>query len=118
MNPTELMNSLLERNLIVPIVVLPCMCQGLHGFPPVQPLKLNLGHTLKPDMLIHVDEKGLDFFASFSGERRKVTVPWEALLFAGRPEDLEKLLAQQPPPSPVVERNENVVHVDFSRKRT
>lgn len=118
MKPEEFLSALLGRHQIVRIVVLPCMCKGLHGFAPVQPLPLNLGHQLKPDMNISAAPTGLDFVASFGGERRAVTVPWEALLFAGTPEQFSQLLAErQPEAKPVTEVNGNVIHVDFSKKK-
>lgn len=58
MKPEEFLSALLGRHQIVRIVVLPCMCKGLHGFAPVQPLPLNLGHQLKPDMNISTAPTG------------------------------------------------------------
>lgn len=113
----QILESLLTRHDEVPIVVLPCMCVGLDGFPPTQPLLLNLGHALKPDMMIQVDDRQIAFRASFKGVVRAVSVPWPAVLFAGRREDLDELLRQAPPPSPVTSKNENVVSVDFRRGR-
>ena len=122
MNHVEILTGLLDRNQIVRIVVLPCLCKGLHGYPPVQPLPLNLGWALKPDMNIQATETGIEFRATFQGEPRAVSVPWEALLFAGTIDQFQQLLAERAPKDPapadlVTGRNGNVVHVDFQKKR-
>lgn len=112
--PASMLDVLLDRHQIVAIVVLPGMCTGLEAFPPEVPLKLNLGHTLKPDMLIRADAAALSFHASFRGVPTRVQVPWAALMFAGTDAALQTLLAERAPARPKA-TGETVVRVDFKK---
>lgn len=110
-----MLDVLLERHQVVTIVVMPRACSGLGQFPPDVPLRLNLGHSLRPAMAIRTGAAGLDFSASFSGCPTAVHVPWGGLLFAGTESALRQILTGPEPAAPV--REGNVTKVDFSKGR-
>jgi hypothetical protein len=124
MNPAQILNDLLGKHALVVLFVYPAACKGLDDFPPNNPLRLNLGYALKPDMGIQTDESGVSFVGSFGGVRRTVVVPWGGLLFAGSEahfaECVKASLAIQKERSqaavPKAEPGSNVVHVDFRKK--
>lgn len=118
--PESMLDALLDRHQQIAIVVMPGACSGLEAFPPAVPLRLNLGHTLKPDMLIRTSPDALMFWASFSGCPTKVQVPWGALMFAGTDAALSQLLkGEAPPPArgAIMAHEGNVVSVDFAKGR-
>lgn len=118
--PASMLDVLLDRHQIIAIVVLPGKCAGLDAFPPEVPLRLNLGHTLKPDMLIRTDAPALSFSASFRGVPTRVQVPWAALMFAGTDAALQTLLETDAPPparGAAMVHEGNVVKVDFAKGR-
>ena len=125
MNPAKILDDLLGKHAQIVVFVYPAACQGLEDFPPDRPLRLNLGHALKPDMCIATDAAGVSFHASFNQVPRAVRVPWEGLLFAGTEahfaETVKAALAiqkEQAKPKTEQAPGSNVVHVDFAARGT
>lgn len=118
MNLKKAVLDLLMRHTMLVAVVTPGGCVGLADFPPAAPLRLNLSTDprMTPPMRIEVTDTGLSFFASFRRVSRSVEVPWAALLFFGTEAALEQACKPPVAPAPKVEREGNVVKVDFGAR--
>lgn len=122
MNSLQLSADYVTKLSEMPIVatyVIPEHCIGLPQHLKGQP-QLHIGLNMRiaiPDL--EVDARGIRCTLSFGRRPHYVVIPWNAVLWFWEPgtEPTRGNVPQQPRSPIVTERQGNVTHVDFKRKK-